>query len=203
MDAKGDDRRVRKTKRALRQGYAKLLLQKSAKEISVKELTDLVDLHRGTFYLHYRDIFELQEEIENGVIAEFNSIVESCPCHSDGNDIYPLALSLLGYVAENADLCAALLGRGSGLSLVEKLTDIIYERCYRDCIEAYGPEHEVEVAYFGSFVVGGCLAVVRRWLDGGMVQTPREVARIIEQIALGGVAFLSPAREIQNPRAPI
>ena len=41
------DRRVRKTKNQLRQGLARLMLKKSLKEITVKELTDLVDMNRG------------------------------------------------------------------------------------------------------------------------------------------------------------
>ena len=58
------DRRVRKTKNQLRQGLARLMLEKSLKEITVKELTDLVDMNRGTFYLHYRDIYDLYAQIE-------------------------------------------------------------------------------------------------------------------------------------------
>ena len=47
------DRRVRKTKAQLREGLARLMLQKSIKEITVKELVDEVDINRSTFYLHY------------------------------------------------------------------------------------------------------------------------------------------------------
>ena len=46
MNEKQDDRRVRKTKKALREGFAVLLAQKNIKDISVRELTDLADLHR-------------------------------------------------------------------------------------------------------------------------------------------------------------
>ena len=43
------DRRVRKTKSQLREGLARLMLQKSIKEITVKELVDEVDINRSTF----------------------------------------------------------------------------------------------------------------------------------------------------------
>ena len=51
------DRRVRKTKKLLLDGLTQLMQTKDVSEISVKELSDLVDINRGTFYLHYRDIF--------------------------------------------------------------------------------------------------------------------------------------------------
>ena len=40
----------------LRHGLALLMEQKSVKEVTVKELTDLVNINRSTFYLHYTDI---------------------------------------------------------------------------------------------------------------------------------------------------
>ena len=43
------DRRVRKTKAQLREGLAHLMLEKSIKEITVKELVDKVDINRSTF----------------------------------------------------------------------------------------------------------------------------------------------------------
>ena len=71
------DRRVRKTKNQLRQGLARLMLEKSLKEITVKELTDLVDMNRGTFYLHYRDIYDMVEKIEDTIMTEFQRILDS------------------------------------------------------------------------------------------------------------------------------
>ena len=59
------DRRVRKTKAQLREGLAHLMLEKSIKEITVKELVDEVDINRSTFYLHYSDITTLLRDIDN------------------------------------------------------------------------------------------------------------------------------------------
>ena len=75
MMAEKTDRRIRKTKAQLRRGLAKLLKEKTIKEITVKELVEEVDINRSTFYLHYTDIYDLQHKI---VI----------PCHVvAGNDI--------------------------------------------------------------------------------------------------------------------
>ena len=49
--AEKTDRRVRKTKAQLRLGLARLMKQKSIKEITVKELVNEVDINRSTFYL--------------------------------------------------------------------------------------------------------------------------------------------------------
>ena len=60
----GKDRRVRKTKTQLKAGLAGLLKEKGINEITVTELTEQVDINRSTFYLHYRDIYDMMEKIE-------------------------------------------------------------------------------------------------------------------------------------------
>lgn len=62
---KKPDRRIRKTKSQLRAGLSKLMQHKSIKEITVKELVEEVDINRSTFYLHYTDIYNMLETIEN------------------------------------------------------------------------------------------------------------------------------------------
>ena len=67
------DRRVRKTKAQLREGLARLMLQKSIKEITVKELVDEVDINRSTFYLHYTDIYQMLQQIEEDATGRNHS----------------------------------------------------------------------------------------------------------------------------------
>ena len=61
---KKEDRRVRRTKKLLTQALTQLLQEKQINEITVKELTDLADMNRGTFYLYYKDMFDMLEKIE-------------------------------------------------------------------------------------------------------------------------------------------
>ena len=77
MNEKKMDSRVRRTKKLLREGLAQLMQEKSIKKISVRELSDLVEINRGTFYLHYKDIFDLVKGIEDELFEEFEEIVNS------------------------------------------------------------------------------------------------------------------------------
>ena len=70
----GKDRRVRKTKTQLKAGLAGLLKEKGINEITVTELTEQVDINRSTFYLHYRDIYDMMEKIENELIEKVHGI---------------------------------------------------------------------------------------------------------------------------------
>ena len=63
METRKEDRRVRRTKKLLTQALTQLLQRKQVNEITVRELTDLADMNRGTFYLYYKDISDMLEKI--------------------------------------------------------------------------------------------------------------------------------------------
>ena len=69
MAAQKEDRRIRRTKRLLRQALAEIMNEKEFKDITVKEITDRADLNRGTFYLHYEDKFALLDALIDEALA--------------------------------------------------------------------------------------------------------------------------------------
>ena len=56
---KKEDRRVKKTEKALAEALSKLLVDKKIQNITIRELTETADLHSSTFYTHYTDIYDL------------------------------------------------------------------------------------------------------------------------------------------------
>ena len=53
MEHTSKDLRVRRTLKAIRSAFYELVLTKNYSDISITELTDLAEINRKTFYLHY------------------------------------------------------------------------------------------------------------------------------------------------------
>ena len=70
------DRRILKTKRAIRNAFAELLSTKDIAEITIKEIADAADINRKTFYSYYRDVYQIVDEIENEVVHTLGSILK-------------------------------------------------------------------------------------------------------------------------------
>ncbi len=68
------DLREKKTKRSIRESFLKLRKTKPVEKISVKELAELAEISKATFYLHYKDMFDLSDSLQNEVIQ---SVLES------------------------------------------------------------------------------------------------------------------------------
>ncbi|MCR5509551.1 MAG: hypothetical protein K6F54_01140 [Lachnospiraceae bacterium] len=59
---KKPDLRVKKTKRAIYRALMDLLKKNNLENITVLELTEVAEINKSTFYLHYSDIYDLYQE---------------------------------------------------------------------------------------------------------------------------------------------
>lgn len=64
------DLRIRKTKRSIRAAFLELRKNRTLEKITVKELSELAEISKGTFYLHYKDIYDLSDQLQRALIAD-------------------------------------------------------------------------------------------------------------------------------------
>ncbi|MDD2981064.1 MAG: TetR/AcrR family transcriptional regulator [Hespellia sp.] len=62
------DLREKKTTRSITNAFLQLRSRKSLERITVKELAELAEISKATFYLHYKDIYDLSDYLEKKVI---------------------------------------------------------------------------------------------------------------------------------------
>ena len=69
------DLRIQKTKTSIINSFLTLRSKKPLERITVKELSNAAQINKATFYLHYKDIYDLSEALENELFENvFNSI---------------------------------------------------------------------------------------------------------------------------------
>ena len=190
MELKNKDRRVRKTKKSLKDGLAKLMLEKSMNDISVKELTEYVDLNRGTFYLHYKDIFDMVEQVENEMLQELKTVMNSHSTKEINCKPLPLLADAFIFLKENAPMCTVLLSTNGDIAFVKKLKDVVREKCFKDWMILFNVEKADKFEYVYSFILSGCLGLFESWLKDGLNEPPKEMAKLAEDIILHGIEII-------------
>ena len=70
------DQRKLKTQQAIQTAFLQLRKEKALEQISVTELSRLARISKATFYLHYRDIFDLSEKLQKNAIKQALDQVE-------------------------------------------------------------------------------------------------------------------------------
>lgn len=184
------DRRVRKTKESLRQALITLLKEKSLKSISVQELADEADINRGTFYLHYTDIYDLYEQIENEVIQEIDDILDHYSLSQNNLEVVPVLKEILTFVEANAEICEIMLTQGHNGTFVNKLSQVINNRFMHFSLQHMDLEATaIELRYLGDFLVFGYIAVISNWLNLGMPEPPSVMAERIGKYGSYGISY--------------
>ena len=64
------DRRVRKTKAAIKNAMITLLKTEKLDKITVNQIADVADINRATFYQHFLDKYDLLDQIEQEMIEQ-------------------------------------------------------------------------------------------------------------------------------------
>lgn len=185
-----EDRRVRKTKKLLREGLAKLMLEKPVKNITVREISELVDINRGTFYLHYKDIYDMVEQIQNEIFDEFYEIINSYEITQSENDVFAMLTDIFKFLRDNSELAKSLIGENGDAAFVERLKNLLRNKCFTELSQKHQIRSEEEFMYHYAFIVSGSVGIFQRWLNSGMKESPEEMAKFMEKLIHKGMAGL-------------
>lgn len=181
-----DDRRVRRTKKAMTDALAHLLSQKPLKNITVREIADLADINRGTFYLHYRDVYDMAEQLQNEIFERFNEIVDNYEVSDNADVLLSLLIELFNLLADNAALSKVLIGKNGDAAFVDKLKNVIREKCFVNIKKQFKIENDAEFDYFYHYIVAGCIGIFSSWLENGMIESPTKMAELTKKLILTG-----------------
>lgn len=189
-----NDRRIKKTKKALREALAQLLINLDLSNITIKELTDTADIHRATFYSHYQDIYDLYEQIEESVINEIDSIIVSDPTHSYNEHF----IAIVNYAYENASICKMLMN-GSRNHFQKRISQLLEDN--KSVVSQ-------EMRYFTTYHIQGCLSLIYLWVKNNFIypkedilyllcQLNNHIEKIMTQLSFDVIFIVQNQREVQ------
>lgn len=182
-----NDRRVKKTKIALRFALAELMAEKDLRSITVQELTTKADVHRATFYSHYHDLYELYDELKEVVLRDVAFLFDSAK--GDFDSIYDLFVE---FVSNNADFFRSIISPNTQSGqIMDQICEVIENKYYdlwmEDSEDDVIPE---EVRYITTYHVRGVLAVINKWVNLNYSIPKEDVVKLLRKTgeAAGDVA---------------
>lgn len=180
---KNEDRRVKMTKRILKEALIEIMHNKSIHEISIKKICQTADINRSTFYHHYSAPYELYEDIVDDILRDFGEIKDKNKARefkSGSHYMLSLLTDILTYIEERKDLFIVILGDKGNISVGEKLSNNVLK--FIDENEA----SELAV-YCTQFISSGVANIVWLWLNNESRKSPRDVALILTMIIYHGI----------------
>ncbi len=177
------DRRVRRTRAALRDALLDLMAERGYDAVTVQDIIDRADVGRSTFYNHYTD----KDQLLRDGFADLRSIV-SPPPGSGTRRPLGFSLPLLRHVHDQRRLVRALFGHRGGTPVVRRIESMLVGIVREDLAEhTAGQPTRVPLDALARCVVGAHLALMEWWLTDKPRLTPDEVDRMFQTLVGPGV----------------
>ncbi len=195
---KPEDRRIRKTKRLLKQGLCALMQEKDFHTITVKELTDYTDLNRGTFYLHYTDIYDLLEKIEDEVLGEFQAMVDAYRPKISPANLMPILEPVAEYIDQNYSVCKVLFCNVSADHFLMRFQKFIMQNGISFIKESFHVQENAPLDAYLIFISNGITGLLRSRMSGGALQDRQELVSLSHKIITSSATALLGERKKLN-----
>ncbi len=183
------DRRTRRTRLALRDALAEeITATGDLSRVTVTAVTGRAGVTRRTFYSHYKDISDFVNCIEKETIAALRPLVaQLSSVHLDElsdainhQEPCPGSQEILSYVKERGSYLRPLLGKGGDPAFSQRLRAMVHEVVAGRALD--GIDLRAVGAFFDyylTFAISAEVGVLLRWLEGGMHESVRTMARIM------------------------
>ena len=119
MAEKNENRRVRMTRRLMKDALLELLKQQKLSKITVKAICDTADVNRSTFYKYYSDTTELFKEIEQELLEQIPVPVRN----QREADLLALTTAFFDFIRENENTLRILFSESVGNSFMVRMVE--------------------------------------------------------------------------------
>lgn len=174
-----EDKRSVKTKRVIKEAFFSLLKEKPLNKITVAELSRLADLGRGTFYLHYHDVYDLYEQIEKDLFYNLDQFFNLSDPYCNPENFINLVDTVTKYISANKELFLLLFCPSESRSNLQKLKNFFIEKFLtQEDTPAMSEFSFTEIL----FAVSGSIGILEQWLNDDLRMPAEEIATMLHQI---------------------
>lgn len=179
------DARVKGTRKAIRESFLELLRKKPVSRVTVKEICEMSEINRSTFYKHYSDPLDVLEKMEEEILEKLADSLQ--PALSDMRAYLDLVLLQM---ETQGNVYRLLASERGDMAFPTK----IFECCYKTVFPRFGsnfPELTVsqrDMVY--QYLAQGSGGVLGKWMDGGMREPRETVIALLLQLNAGAVSGL-------------
>ena len=180
------DRRVIRTKKAIRNAFAQLLSVKELDDITVKDIAELADINRKTFYNYYSGVHMILEETENEIVEDFEAAIRDLPPDKLVREPYLLFSRLSAIINADIDFYEPLMKVNRSSSLIAKVSEMLKQKV-RESYAAFSRVGEETFNIMVDFTFSGLFSVYQSWFNSERRQSLGEISRTLSTLCFEGI----------------
>lgn len=184
-EEKKQDRRVTKTKKAIKNAFVNLLAEKDVNDISVTDVASVADVDRKTIYNYYNGVYAIQEEIETEFVDRLNVVLEEIGQTTVDNP-YHIFEKLTGILNQNIEFYSRLMKVDAQSHLLRKIKRVIKVRL-KNALMQTSIKDSPEIDMISEYVTSGMVAVYQNWFNSPREKSLEDFSNNVGKLVISGV----------------
>ena len=180
------DRRVIRTKKAIRNAFAQLLSVKNLEDITVKDIAELADINRKTFYSYYSGVHMIVEETENEIVETIEAAIRDLPPDKLVKEPYLLFSRLSAIINADMDFYEPLMKADRSSNLLTKVSGMLKQKV-RESYAAFSRIGEETFNIMVDFTFSGLFSVYQSWFNSQRRQSIEEISQTLSTLCFEGI----------------
>lgn len=187
MEEKKIDRRILKTKKAIRNAYAELLKNKNSSDITIKDIADVADISRKTFYYYYDGVWQIEDEIENELTKLLSKELENLDIEVLLKNPQTLFQNITEIICSDLDFYGNLILNDT--QLLSKFSNILEEE-FKKRLEV-SKINEETINIISKYCIQGVISIYQYWFNSDRKRSLEQISNDLGKIVFEGLnAFI-------------
>lgn len=175
-----DNRRVRMTKKLIKDAYLELLETNPSEKISVTDICRKADVNRSTFYMYYEDPITLRQDIENDLMEQI-PVLSKMPSEITSDEQFVAILeSFFTYIKDNDRMFRILITQSDNRVFNRRLIDAVLRKYH---VESQSG-NPLLAKYEYVFIISGVIGLLGAWMEGNYPISARKFSEMVLKMGL-------------------
>jgi len=173
------------TRDDLMAAFIDLYGRKKIERITIKEITDLAGYNRGTFYVYFKDVYDILEQAEALMLSHLDKAISLLVTVKQ--NVFPEAFfkTMMEVLKENQQLASVLMSRGS-IEYYHTIKKMIKEKLM-NIREDLSPEDKRMLELTVEYQVSAVIGVLSYWVQSDLSESVEDLLTFVMDISRNGV----------------
>lgn len=183
-----ESRKTRYTRKVIREALNELLKKESLGQITVKELTELADINRSTFYAHYETIDQLVMSIESENAEKILTSLDATE-YTDSNFIGKTIKLFFELLLKDNEIAYWFLDQnvtGVGRRMIHDYAEKKFIPLWMNNKSI----SETDAKYSFEYIYDGCIGVLSRWYNNRSEISEEDLYSVFYKLANNTLSLL-------------
>lgn len=182
--------KTEQTKADLKEAFWRLYADRPIEKITVGQVCELAGYNRGTFYLHFQDLYALLAEIEDTLLAGMTECVATCMkrLSEDPGKLSCIAAckDVVLYYERNKVYIAVLLSERGDPAFIYRLKTNLKPLWRTYVVGSSAERAEAEIDLLLEYTLAGTLFMISRWLTDPGTTSAMQLAHLVYDCSIKG-----------------